>query len=242
MKKAFYPASWTLLVFAGIILFVSCKKDIHHSSDPKASVMAFNLTIDRPSIGYLISNTYLTDEPLAYLNSTVYLPVFSGSAKVKLFDATTDTILSNTSFTFGEKKYYSIFAVGARHHYKNIIVNDSFPSLHDSSGKAYVRFVNAIPDSSTATISALSPADSVLLSIFSSYTSVSAYKEITPGSVTFKLDAKGFFSIKSAFAIEENKSYTLLLTGMYGEKDPAKSVRIRCLLNGAVVPEIPGSL
>src|SRR6185369_13065122 len=86
--------------------------------------------------------------PLLYTNySGGYQPVYIGNRDVASYEFNTGTSLASASHLFEDSSYYSVFVVGANGSYKNVIVKDKLDSLSSSTGEAFVRYVNAIADS-----------------------------------------------------------------------------------------------
>ena len=91
-----------------------------------------------------------------------------------------DLMLDLTRYTFEKDKYYSVFVVGANGNYKNVVTQDSYDSLTASSGKAYVRYINAVPDLSAPRVTITSNGSNVSNNI-ASFGQVSQFIAVTPG-------------------------------------------------------------
>ena len=117
-----------------------------------AGLMAFNLSPDKPAIGIALSGSNLTNAALGYTNYTGgYLNIYSGSRTIEAYDAGGGNTFTASDYNFEQNKYYSLFIVGKDSAYRNIVVNDQLDSLSANSGKAFIRYVNAVPDSSRPT-------------------------------------------------------------------------------------------
>ena len=210
------------LVLGGILalsLFMtSCLKD-NDNNDPQtdaAGLMGFNLATDQTAVGLSISGNVLTPNALNFTSYTgTYLGIYPGNRPVESFDANNGGSLATASFNFQPKKYYSVFVAGADSNYRNIIVEDVFDSLSYASGKAYVRFINAIPDSSAPQVNITSGAGNVI-SRTASFAFVSDFVEADPGQLTIDVTNSGNIDTDRTINVDAHKIYTILLTGAPG--------------------------
>jgi hypothetical protein len=69
--------------------------------------------------------------------------VYSGNEQIISYGAS-NSVPDSLTYPFEQGEYYSLFVVGTSNSYKNIVVQDNYDSLNASSGKAYIRYVNAI--------------------------------------------------------------------------------------------------
>jgi len=226
-------------VTAAALCLTACRKsDYSNTGNSEVSaVMAFNLVTDKPAIAITLSNNALTPGPLQYSAFTGgYLNIYSGGSIVQAYDASNiNTYLTNTAYTFNPGKYYSLFVVGANNVYSNVIVPDNFDSLSATSGQAYVRYINAIPDSSNPRVTITANGTNVLDGN-AHYTNVSAFTQVAPGSVTVNVTNDGSIQANRTITVEGQKAYTILLTGTPGNADSSKAVKIRFVENGRLTP------
>lgn len=229
-NKFFY-----ILLFSAIA-FSACKKE-DVPTTPTAGLMAFNLIPDTiQPVVFVLDNNALTNSSIGFGSFTGgYLNVFTGLRTVNLYENSSDSALATMSYPFQPNMYYSAFAMGANGTYKNIIVQDNLDSLPTSSGNAFVRYVNAIPDSSSETVT-VSANNSNVVNANTSFGDVSDFTGIAPGDISINLDNGSTISANKSMTLEQNKVYTVLLTGMPDATDTAKSVRIKYIVNGTVTP------
>jgi hypothetical protein len=221
---------------ASIFIFSACKKALDVTETPASGVMAFNLIPDKPAIGFAISNYRLTNFPLGYTNYTgAYLRVTPGNNEIQAYDTYTDSIFATSSQNFDAKNYYSVFAVGANGVYKNVFVNDNLDSLPTTTGQAFVRYINAIPDSSQPSIT-IAANGTNLVNQASAFSTVSDFKPVAPGTLNVSLSNETNISATRDITVDAGKIYTILLVGLPAATDTAKAVKIRYILNGAVTP------
>ncbi|HMG66243.1 MAG TPA: DUF4397 domain-containing protein, partial [Chitinophagaceae bacterium] len=163
MKPLFvHRALFVVSVFsAGILLFACNKSDNNmNNNSPVSGFMAVNLATDK-AVNVSLSGALITNGPLAFTSYTGdYLSVNSASRPVQTIDFNTSAVLDSSTFNFAPTRFYSLFVTGTNGHYRNVIVNDNFDSL--PTGKAYVRYVNAIPDSSAPTVTITANGDNVV--------------------------------------------------------------------------------
>src|SRR5450755_395163 len=203
MKKRFsilIPLTGFLLM---TIAFNACKKTTYtNSSTPVASLMAFNLVPDSSAVGVTISGNNFTTSPLSYIDYTGnYRGVNTGTSDVTFYNFSTGAAIATASQLFADSAFYSAFFVGTTGNYKNVIVKDDFDSLTSASGQAYVRYVNAIPDSTLQPTVTISSNGNNVFNTSATFPSVSNFKGITPGDI----------SINPNYAIENSKGYSKTL-------------------------------
>jgi len=214
-----------------VFVFAACKKDdtepVH---TPNAGVMAFNLAVDKPAVGFALSGNTLGNTPLNYTGYTgVYLPVYTGTREVRTFDYYMGTTIAISSTTFADSAYYSAFVMGANGNYRNVVVKDEVAPV---AGKAWVRYVNAIPDSvSTPSVTVDTNTESA------PYATISAFTQVNAGPVNIAVSNGGSINATRTITMEENKVYTVLLAGLPGATDPANAVQIRFITNGTATQE-----
>lgn len=224
------------LLFVIPLMFAACKKSDSSQSTPVAGLMAFNLIPSNASIGIDLSGSLLSNSPLLYTNYTgTYLNVYPGQRSVTTFNAATNASLAATSFNFEPNKYYSVFALGKDSNYTNLVVNDELDTLTSASGQAYIRYVNAIPDSSTSTVTVSSNNEPVITNS-SKYASISEFKGVTPGDFSVSISNGSSINASRTVTLEKNKVYTVLLVGIPGETDTTRSVQIKYIANGTLTP------
>lgn len=238
MKKSFL--STAVYAVVGCILLTSllsaCTKTSNNTNTQQVSgIMAFNLVPDKSAgLVLALSNNSLTQSPLLFSGYTGnYLSIYSGSNLVQAYDYTTTVVLTNTNYTFTNNKYYSFFAVGANSVYSNVIVQDNFDSLSSTNGQAYVRYINAIPDSTNPTVT-ISANGTNAVNESAHYKSVSQFVPVAPGQVVVNITNGSNISSNRTITLEQQKVYTVLLAGIPGSTDSTTAVQIRFIANGAL--------
>lgn len=223
--------SGLLMIFA----FSACNKSNNDDNPdtPVAGLMAFNLAPDVAQAGIALSGSNLNSGPLAYNSFTGgYLGVFTGARPVESYNYASGNSLATGSFTFEDTKYYSLFIVGANDTYRNVIVNDNFDSLSSSGGQAYIRYINAIPDSSDPGVT-LAASGSNVVNENADFGHVSEFTAIAPGEVSISVTNGGTIDADRTITVEQQKVYTVLLSGIpAGTGDD--SVQIKFIENGTL--------
>ncbi len=120
---------------------------------------------------------------------------------------------------------------GAKGNYTNIVTRDNFDNLSTSTGKANVRYINAIPDSTKPTVS-ISANGTTILNSPAAFSSVSDFAEAYPGQVSIAIKNNNTIATSRTIALVKGKVYTVLLTGIPGAADTTKAVQIKYILNG----------
>ncbi|KAA9037574.1 DUF4397 domain-containing protein [Ginsengibacter hankyongi] len=238
MKKRFSILLPLSAIFLSALLFSACKKNLDKvSHTPASGLMAFNLAPDQTSVGFALSGNIFTRSPLGFTNYTgSYLGVYTGTRNVTTYDFSTQATLADTTQLFADSAYYSAFFVGTNGKYKNVVVKDNFDSLTSASGQAYVRYVNAIPDSTLQPTVTVSSNGSNVFNTAAPFPSVSYFKGVTPGDISINVNDESTVNKSRTISVEKGKIYTILLVGQPGATDSTKTVQIKFIQNGQVTP------
>ncbi|MES2371550.1 MAG: DUF4397 domain-containing protein [Bacteroidota bacterium] len=242
MKKLFSSMRISMLAIGAalsvVLLLSSCKKSDTTGNDIQvAGLMAFNLAVDKPGITITLSNNALIQGSIPYTGYTGgYYNIYPGNRTVQAFDITnTGTSITNSTHTFDAKKYYSLFVVGANNVYSNVVVLDNYDSLSATNGQAYVRFINAIPDSSNPRVN-ITANSTTVYDAPAHYATVSQFTQVAPGQITISTSNDGSIQTSRTITVEQKKAYTILLIGKPGETDAARAVQIKFIENGTLTP------
>jgi hypothetical protein len=225
-----------LFVALAGILFTACLKDKDNDNNdiPAAGLMAFNLAPDQQSVVVTLSGNTLTQSPLAYTNYTGgYLPIYVGNRSVKAFDYPDNTPLTSTDVNFEQDKYYTLFVVGNNNVYRNVVATDNLDSL-DANGSAYIRYINAITDSVNASNVTVTAGGNNVVNESAAFASISEFKPLTAGEVNIAVKNNNGVDATRSITVEQNKVYTVLLTGVPGSTDETNKVQIKFITNGTI--------
>lgn len=242
MTKVFKSLTYSMYAVAGILflalLLGACKKnDLPNNRTPTSGVMAFNLSTDKDAVGIMLSGNNLFNSPLDYTSYTgVYLPVFTGNREVKSFNNNTASVLAISNQIFQDSVYYSIFVVGSNGSYHNIITNDSIKNLLVTPGQAFVRYVNAIPDSTISPLVTISSNGATIISNNTAFGTVAPFTKVSAGNITIGVNNGDSIAVSRTIAVEQSKAYTILLTGIPNSVDTTKSIKIKFISNGTITP------
>ena len=240
MKNFFSSIRMSMVPLSGLlavtILFSACSKfkNDNNANTPVSGLISFNLAPDKSAVGIALGGNNLTNSPIGYTNySGTYQLIYPGNRAVESYDYLKDSTISTVDYNFAPDKYYSLFVVGANGNYKNVITNDNFDSLTSVTGKAYVRYINAIPDSTKPVVTVTAGGTNVI-SDNSSFTGISEFKEISAGNVEVKVNNNTTINASRTITLEQGKVYTILLVGIPGQADATKAVQIKYITNGSV--------
>lgn len=233
MKKMSYvPALSRLTILAiafAAILLSACSKNDNDDfeSPPSAGLMLFNLSPDKPSIGFTISGRQLGNSALGYTNySGIYLPIFAASRELRSFDVNNGASIVASIHTFADSSYYSAFLVGSSGNYRNVVVKDDYTTVVPVAGKSWVRYINAVTDTvNTANVTVAGTTEAA------AFATVSDFKQVNAGEVSVGITAETF-NANRTFTFAENKIYTILLVGQPGSTDPLLAPQIKFIENG----------
>ncbi len=229
MKRFQLIAMATGGLILGSLVFTSCKKELFDNDQPDtAKLMAFNLVPER-TVAIGLSGNYLGHAPLAFNSYTGgYLSVFPGERTVESFDQMTGDSLASKDFTFDAKKYYSVFVTGSSGNYSNVIVHDNIDSLSGTSGKAYVRYINAINESTNPVVT-ISSGGTNVVNENAAFTNVSEFAAVDPGEITIAVSEGSSIQESRTITVNAKGVYTILLTsGATAGSDP----QIKFITNG----------
>jgi len=230
------PAAGLLLAS---VLFVACKKDNDTINPrvPQAGLMAFNLSPDQNAVVMSLGGTNLGNSSLAYNSYTgTYLPVTPGTREVRSFDFNSGNTLATSSANFADSGYYSAFLLGTTGNYRNVIVKDELETLTATAGKAWVRYINAIPDTLNAPTVTIAAGGTNVFNETGTYGNVSSYAMVNAGEVTTSVTNGEGIDATRNITLEENKVYTVLLTGLSATTDSTRDAEVKFIVNGTVTP------
>ncbi len=236
MRYAARPIAGLFLI---TLLFTACKKDDApgYVNTPAAGLMAFNLAPDKSPVGFTLSGNNLGNAGLDYTGFTgAYLPIYVGSRELRSFDYNTGSTIAISNGEFKDSLYYSAFLLGANGVYRNVLVNDQLDSLAVVPGKAWVRYINAIPDSAANQTITIGTGTENPINENAPFASVSGFRAVAAGPVNTAVNNGTNISVNRTIDMEENKIYTVLFVGLPDQTDPARAVQIRFIQNGAVIP------
>ncbi|RYY56157.1 MAG: DUF4397 domain-containing protein [Chitinophagaceae bacterium] len=222
-----------IALFSGALLLTmtACNKNNDDSNNPDvpvAGLMAFNLAPDVASAGIALGGNNAVNN-LPYGNFTGgYLPVYTGERSVESYNAASGARLSSGTFSFADSAYYTVFVVGTNNNYSNVFVNDDITNL-TADGSAYVRYINAIPDSSQPTVTVGTAVNEP-----AAYKTVSAFRSVPAGALALAVNNGGTISATRSITVEANKIYTVLLSGQPGNTSGSAPVEIKFITNGTI--------
>lgn len=226
------------LVAVIAVVFSSCLKDDNNNQPPIPSggLMAFNLAPDADGIGIRLDGNNLVNQPLSYTNFTGgYLPIYTGERTARSFDYYTGApIAAETKFSSVDSQYYSLFVVGTDSNYKNVIVTDNLDSIPFQSGKAFVRYINAVTDTTVQPEVTIRSGATDIVKEAAPFAQVSAFSTVDAGDISVSIKGGAGIDKSRTFSVEANKIYTVLLVGQPGVSDGSKAVDIKYIANGTV--------
>ncbi|MEO6914243.1 MAG: DUF4397 domain-containing protein, partial [Chitinophagaceae bacterium] len=152
---------------------------------------------------------------------------------IKSFDYSTGQTLATNVFGFDSSKYYSVFTLGTASAYQNVVTRDNFDSLSTTAGMAYVRYINAVNDPNPVAVSFMSNGTE-FIKTNAPFASVSGFMAAAPGDVNITITNDGSVNSNRKITVEQNKLYTILLTGIPGSTDSDKAVQIKFIQNGSL--------
>jgi hypothetical protein len=237
MKKVLFSFRKSIRVIGAVVLaaglLTACnKKDAITTHIPASGLMVFNLAPDKDGIGIALSGNLLNSTPLGYTDfNGMYQNIYTGTRDIKSFDMR-DSIFASSTFTFEDNNYYSLFVTGNNGVYQNITVKDDIDS-NATANKAYIRYINAVPDSAAPVVSVTSGGASISQAA-AAFNTVSNFIPVNAGDVKIAASNGSNISTDRTLAVENGKVYTVLIVGVPGATDNEKKVQIRYVVNGLV--------
>jgi hypothetical protein len=213
----------------------ACNKDLNNDNPaiPAAGLMVFNLAVDKEPIGVALSGNAISNAPLAYTAyNGGYQSIYTGSRDIEAYDFRNDSVFAKSSFDFRDSTVYSVFVMGSNGSYRNVTVKDEVDS-NAAADKAYIRYVNAIPDSSAPQVS-IQAGGSEVAGAAAAFGEVSEFLPVTAGDVKIGISNGGSISASRTISVQNGRAYTALLVGAPDANDTAKKVQIRYIENGTV--------
>ncbi|HSN59654.1 MAG TPA: hypothetical protein VLR49_01875, partial [Ferruginibacter sp.] len=120
---------------------------------------------------------------------------------------------------------YSAFLIGANGEYRHVFAKDNFDAITPVSGKAWVRYINAIVDTSSrpnVTIGSVTEG-----AVFGTIT---PFVPVNAGSLTASITIE---NTSRTITVEENKIYTILFVGLPNQTNPALAPQVKFIVNGS---------
>lgn len=240
MKKVFSFLRVNIVPIGGVFLmaliFSACKKtDSNNQTIPAAGLVAINLVPDVEAVGVAISGNNFTNVPLYYSNYTgAYRAVYTGQRSLESYNFNNRQSMAMTNQLFKDSSYYTLFVVGTQGNYKNVMVEDKLDSLPTNTGESFVRFVNAITDSTNIPNVKIASGSNVLYNGVAPFGYVSDFKAVMPGDVMIEAGNESTIDKNRTISVEKGKVYTVLLSGDPSATDTAKTVSIKFIINGSV--------
>lgn len=221
------------MIIAFSTIVVSCKKDKPAAEPGVAGLVAFNLAPDQTQLMVTVDGNYFTSTPLLYSRYTgKYFGVYEGSRSIVAFDKATNLDLAMSEFNFKDSGYYSLFFIGYKNNYRNLIVEDKLASIPKSTEKSFVRYLYAIPDSVGAHVT-ISNGGINTFDENSTYGNITEFKQTEPGNVAVKIkNASGDIDEQRTVELEANGIYTILFQGTTQSTDTLQKVMINLIKNG----------
>lgn len=236
MEKRFFSfsrsVSFIVAAFAIVVVVGACNKNLGPSEPiPSAGLMVFNLAPDQEAVGVALSNSLLTNNPLQYTGyNGLYQNIYVGQRDIQVYNYLTDSVVATGNHTFENDNYYSLFVTGNNGVYKTIVVEDEVDSSA-SADKAYIRYINAVPDSSSPVVTVTSAGTKVLDGA-AAFNTVSPFAAVNEGEVNVSISNGTNISAARNITLEKGKVYTALLIGDPSKTDSTSKIQIRYIQNG----------
>lgn len=134
----------TLCLSALVLVMASCIDDDDPKNDPTplAYVSIYHGSPNAPELDVFVDDRQINR--LEFTDYTGYLNFYTGTRNFKINPFNASNALIDTTITFEDGAFYSMFIVNSPSNVEAITVRDS--AAAPASGKAKVRFINLSPD------------------------------------------------------------------------------------------------
>ncbi len=230
MKNVISMFTVVCLSIGLLVSLAGCNKDNDGPQVQASALSVYNLSPDNISTQFVLSGNMI-GQALPYQNVYSYVSIYPGTRDLQVYGNSSS--LTTTTYTFDTSKYYSAFFIGANNEYSIKIVKDEYDSMSTSAGRAFIRFVYAVPDSSKPVVT-MKSADSTAEYEGVRYSDVSSFIPVTPGNIEVNANNDSTIQVSRAIEVEQNKVYTIMIMGMTHATDETKAIQIKYITNGTL--------
>lgn len=219
---------WNFLLCAFTIFsLASCQKENpSYAYIPSSGVMAYNLASDLPAVAFTVGTTPISGALNVGGHTTNYVPVTTGEKQLGALNVNSGAMISSQNSAFNENAKYSAFLVGYNGVYKTVLSVDEAGVEGRINGKAWVRYIHAIADSSSAvTVSIAGQSENAV------YGTVSDYRPVNAGEINVGISSTNQFDVSQTVVLEQDKLYTVLFVGDPGSNSQ-NTAQARLVMNG----------
>lgn len=203
---------YTIVGLLGLTLLSSCSKDDPYDVDDStaAQVNLINASPDGPSAQLYVDDVLRTPSGVTYGQASGYYKTFVGDQDVLIKSTSGEATLATSRVQLDAIGNYSIFLVGQNSSLGILAVTDDL--VAPASGKAKIRYVNASPNASAASLNA----GSTILVTPLNFRGISASTEVTAGSYVLSIVTGTSRSATINANLESGKIYTVYAKGLVG--------------------------
>lgn len=237
MKLMNFRALTAMLMFlASGVIFSSCNKmnDNDDNNAAVAGVMGFNMAPDQDAIVMTLDGNAISNSPLGYNNYTgMYVAVYAGNRTFRTYNVNGSIPLTETGVSLDTNKYYSVYFLGTSGNYKHVFAEDKFDEMSGSNGKAYIRYIQAITDSTPSRVR-ITGGGNTWVDEDAGYSQTSAFVAVDPGELNIDLSNSADVDVSRTITVEAKKVYTILFMGISDSNNPELAEQIKFVTNGSL--------
>ncbi len=194
----------------GLTMLSSCKKnDENDVGETAAKVNLINASTDAGPARLYVDGVLRTPSNVSFGNSSGYYGTFVGNQTVEIKSASGEATLGSTSAQLDGFGYYSFLLVGQNSSLGIVTVSDA--AVAPASGKARIRFVNAVTNSGAMALTSGSAINITGVN----FRGVSSSVEVTAGTYVLNT-ASGSTSTSFTTNLEAGKIYVIYAKGLVG--------------------------
>jgi hypothetical protein len=198
-----------------VVLLAGCLDDdgYDYQPVPVAFVSLYHASPDAPGLDIVVDGRRINTQGVEYSTFIPYQNFYTGKRDFTFNAHNAANALIDTTFSFTDNKYYSVFIVDSVSDIEALITTDS--SSAPASGKAKVRFVHLSPDAPAFDISVKGSTDAPLFT-GTSFKEASEFTEITADSYAFEVKDSGNKNViltSNDVTLQPGRHYTILVRG-----------------------------
>lgn len=196
----------------GLTLLSSCKKDDAYNFEDTlhSRVNLINASPDAPAARLYVDDVLRTPNGVNFGEASGYNDTFSGDQDVLIKSASGEATLASTNSNFDVETSYTYFLVGQNSSLGTLAVTDDL--VAPASGKAKIRYVNASPNATGAT---LNNGTTVVVGA-QNFRGVAPSTVVNTGSYTLTVRSGLAISAPLNISLESGKIYTIYAKGLVG--------------------------
>jgi hypothetical protein len=196
----------------GLTLLSSCKKDDPYDFEDTigAEVNFINASPDAGSARLYVEDVLRTTTGVNYGEASGYKKTYLGDQDVDIRSTSGESTLTSSHVQFDANNKYTFLLVGQNSSLGLLYFTDDVAA--PAAGKAKIRFVNAAPNATAATLTSAT----AVLTTQQNFRGIAPSTEVTAGAYVLSAVSGGVPSARTTVTLESGKIYTVYTKGLVG--------------------------